>query len=861
MSRRSVLAARIRALFLRKRLERELDAEIRFHLEMQADDNIRAGMDSRQATDAASRSFGGVMRTKETYRERRAFHPFETIAQDLRYALRMMRKNPGFTIVAILSLAIGIGANTAVFSIADALLLRPLPIPRPGEVVTVGSTGSIQGFSSLVASYRDYVDIRDRSKSFEGLAAFTELTVGFATERDALPKLRIGMLVSGNFFSVMRVEPRLGRTFRSDEAQVPGRDAVVILGHDFWEQQFGGERSILGRKVLLNGIEFTVIGVAPDSFPGLSQFVRFDFYAPLTMWPRLTPDPNARPLEARDARNLTIKGRLKPGVTMTEAATELSVIARDLERAYPDTNRNRTMSVRTELQARMAADSSRVVFLAMLTTLAGAVLFVACANVAGLLTSRAPARSREIALRVAIGAGRLRLIRQLITESIVLAMLGSVVGLGVGYAGVMLFRQVPIPTDLPIAFRFGLDRRALVFSLLVALASAVLFGLVPAIRSTRADLTSVMKATDAAGFGRRRRWGGALLVCGQVAVSVVLLVVALFMYRGFQRMLGIGPGYRIDHLLMMSFSPGLVRYTASQAEQFVEQVAERARSVPGVKSVALASSVPMAADPLGGAAILPEGFQFPAGKESATVLASSVDQHYFDTMGIAIVKGRGFRATDSADAPAVAVVNEQLVQHYWPGQDPVGKRFRLSDNRGQWVEIVGLAKTSNYIFLGEPPAEFVYFPYKQRPQPRMIVLTESIGDPTSLATPLREVVRTLDANQPIYDVRTMEELYRMRVVAQLNVVSTPRGRDGNHGVGLGHRWTLRSGGVRGRAADQGDRHPYGHRRRPVRGFGDGPATRHDARRCRTRHRLAGERGRGPSTRGAVSRRGPRQWPN
>src|SRR5262249_27842555 len=221
------------------------------------------------------------------------------------------------------------------------------------------------------------------------------------------------------------------------------------------------------------------------------------------------------------------------------------------------------------------------------------------------------------------------------------------------------------------------------------------------------------------------------------------------------------------HLLMMSFSPGLVRYTASQSERFVEQVAERARSLPGVKSVALASSVPLRVDPAGAATIFPEGFQFPVGKESATVLASRVDQHYFDTRGIAIVKGRGFRATDSADAPSVAVVNEQLVQHYWPGQDPVGKRFRLGDNGGQWVEIVGLAKTSTYIFLGERPTEFVYFPYKQRPQPRMIVLTESVGDPTSLATPLREVVRTLDANQPIYDVRTMEEFYRMRVVAQL----------------------------------------------------------------------------------------------
>jgi len=368
---------------------------------------------------------------------------------------------------------------------------------------------------------------------------------------------------------------------------------------------------------------------------------------------------------------------------------------------------------------------------------------------------------------------------------VLIAMLGALLGLGVGYAGVTLFRQVPIPTDLPVAFRVGLDRRALVFSLIVALVSAVLFGLTPAIRSTRADLTSVMKATDAAGFGRRRRWGRALLVGGQVAVSVVLLVVALFIYRGFQRMLGIGPAYRIDRLLMMSLSPGLVRYTAPQAERFVEQVAERARSVPGVKSVTLASSIPMApGPPAGGAAILPEGFQFPVGQESATVLASSVDQCYFDTLGIAIMRGRGFRATDSADAPRVAVVNEQLVQHYWPGQDPLGKRFRLNDNRGPWVEIVGLAKTSTYNFLGERPTEFLYFPYQQRPQPRMIVLTESIGDPASLATPLREIVRTLDANQPMYDVRTMEEFYRMRVVAQFRDVSRLVAAMGIMGLGL-----------------------------------------------------------------------------
>jgi macrolide transport system ATP-binding/permease protein len=485
VSRRSVLAARIRALFLRKRLDRELDDEIRCHLEMQAEDNIQAGMDPREADHAAARSFGGVMTMKETHRERRAFHPIDTLVQDVRYAWRMMRKSPGFTTVAVLSLAIGTGANTAVFSFADALLLRPLPVPRPGEVMTVGSTASIQGISSnLVASYRDYVDFRARSQSFEGLVAFTNSTVGLATEPDALPKLRLGLLVSGNFFTVMRVEPQLGRTFLPEEDQAPGRDAVVVLGHDFWEQQFGADRSILGRPVRLNGLEFTVVGVAPDSFTGLNQFARFDFYAPLMMWSRLIPDPQARPLEARDARSLTLKGRLKPGVTMTQAQTELSVIATDLERAYPDTNRNRTVAVRTELQARIAADPSLAPFIAMLTTLAAAVLFVACANVAGLLTSRAPMRAREIALRLAIGAGRRRVIRQLITESVLMAMLGGVLGLGVGYAGVTLFRGIQIPTDLPLAYGFELDRRALVFSLIVALVSAVLFGLAPAIRSS-----------------------------------------------------------------------------------------------------------------------------------------------------------------------------------------------------------------------------------------------------------------------------------------------------------------------------------------------------------------------------------------
>ena len=708
----------------------------------------------------------------------------ERFWQDLRYGCRMLVKNSGFTIISVLSLAIGIGANCAVFSWADALLLRPLSVPRPGEVLTVGSTATVEGFTNLVSSYRDYVDIRDRNKSFEGLVGFTGATVGFAPDADTPPKMRIGLLVSGNFFSVMRVEPQFGRTFRPDEDQVPGRDAVVILGHDFWQQQFGGDRSILGRKVRLSGIEFTVVGVAPESFTGMDQFVRYEFYAPMMMWPRFMSNPKAKPLEARDFRDLRIKGRLKSGVTMTQAQTELSVIAKDLERAYPDTNRNRNLAVRTELQARLAQDPIDATLIAMLTLLSASVLFVACANVAGLLTSRAPARAREMALRLALGAGRSRIIRQLITESLLVAILGGVLGLAVGYGGIMVFKQIQLPTDLPVALSFEMDRRTLVFSLIVALVSAILFGLAPAIRSARADLTAIMKSTDSAGFGRRRRWGRAVLVAGQVAVSVVLLVVATIMYRGFQRQLGSGPGYRLDHLLMVSFDPSLVRYTEAESQQFFDRVAERARAVPGVKSVALTSSVPMATDGQSGATILPEGFQFPEGKESATVLGAMVDEYYFDTLGLSIIRGRGFRATDAADAPKVAVINEQLAKHYWPGQDPLGKRFRLNDSKGPWVEIVGLAKTSKYLFLAEAPIEYLYMPYKQRPQQRMTLLTESLGDPASLVSPLRDVVRGLDASQPIFNVHTMEEFYQMRTITIFNIVIGLVASMGLMGLGL-----------------------------------------------------------------------------
>jgi len=754
----------------RQHREESLDNEIRDYIEHETQDNIAAGMSLEDARHAAMHKLGRpVLNIKEETRAVWGWIWLERLWQDLRHGRRMLAKNPGFTLVAVLSLAIGIGANSAMFSLADALVLRPLPVLHPSEVVTVGMTESLAGFSLYNASYRDYIDLRDQSRSFDGLVAFTETTFGFATAASALPQIKLGALVTGNLFRVMGVEPELGRAFLPDEDRVPGRDAVVVLDHDTWEKEFAADRSILGRRVRLNGIEFTIVGVAPARFTGLDRFMRPAFYIPMMMWPRVTSKPEDKPLESRDFRALTVKGRLKPGATVAQAQAEVTAIANNLARAYPDTNRNRTAAVRTELEARTQQSPPDAILVTMLSVLAMAVLVVACANVAGLLSSRAPVRAREIALRLAIGAGRPRLIRQLLTESLLIAVAGGLLGLGVGYAGVTFFRQIKIPSDLPIKMNFEMDQRALVFSLVVALASAVLFGLAPAIQTTRTDLVSALRSATADTPGRRRLWGRNLLVAGQVAISLVLLTVSTFLFRGFRHEIAQDPGFRTEHFLMMSFDPGLVHYNESQTQQFFRELVERARSVAGVKSAALAFSVPFSTSQ-DGVTIRPEGFQFPPGKEDVSVFANTVGDDYFDTAGVRIVRGRGFHITDTANSPHVAVVNEEFAKHYWPGKDPIGRRFRLNDRNGPWFEIVGVAKTVKYLWIAEAPMEFLYLPLAQHPQQRMILLAESAADPLTLVAPLRAVVHSLDANQPIYDVRTFGDFYHMRAVSTPNLL-------------------------------------------------------------------------------------------
>ncbi len=592
--------------------------------------------------------------------------------------------------------------------------------------------------------------------------------------------MKYGLYVSGNFFQVLGVEPALGRGFRPDEDQVPGRDAVVVLSHDLWSSQFGADASVIGRKLRLNGVEFTIVGVAPQHFTGMDQYFRPALFVPIAMAPRIGQQDS---LEKRDSRWLSVKGRLKPGVTLAQAHADLASIAAALERMYPDTDRNQSVRVKTELQLRIEQDSVDSQLVAMLMTLALSVLLVACANVAGLLLSRARSRSREIAVRLAIGAGRGRLIEQLLLESLLIALIGGAAGIAIAYGGVQLFNQIQVPSDLPIVLSAQLDRRVLFFTLAVSLVSTLLFGLTPALRSTRLDIVSALKAADADMGARRRLWGRNLLVICQVAISLILLTVATILFRGFAETITEGPGFRTDHLLMMTLNPALVRYNEAQTKQFYRQLLERVRSSPGVKSAAWTANIPMAPDQ-DMESIAPEGHQFPPGQQTAGVFTDTVGDQYFETMGMPIVRGRAFLRTDTANSPLLAIVNEQFAKHYWPNQDAIGKRIHLSSASGPLIQIVGIAKTSKYLWIAEAPTDYLYLPLAQHPQSKMTLIAESEAESASLAPALRQLVKGLDPNMPIYGVRTMDDFYTQRAIKGSSVVLESVGSLGLMGLVL-----------------------------------------------------------------------------
>lgn len=722
---------------------------------------------------------------KTNYRNRRALPLVETLFHDIRHGLRVLEKNPTYTLIAIVSLSLGIGANAATFSFADAILLRPLPVEDPDNVVVVGSLNraSASASTSLNASYPDFVDLRDRAETFAGIAASLALPVRFKAGPEETSEVRTGQLVSGDFFRVLGVEPELGRAFLAEETQVPMRDAVAVVSYRFWQGPLAADPGIVGRRVDVNGVAFTIVGVVPERFTGDDAFVRPDFYMPIMMWPALTGDGGVSPLEQRDRRSLQLNGRLANGVSVEEAGAEVAAIGAALAQDWPVTNRGFEMQVRTEIEDRIQTSGFVGATVAMILILSSLVLLVACINVAGLIASRSPARASEIALRVSIGASRGRILRQLFTENALLAIGGGLAGIGVGYMGLQLWRQVALQaSEVAVELTFRMDERLLVVSLGVAVASVFLFGLVPALQASRASLTGVLQRSGR-GVAGRIGWGRRTLVGGQVALALVLIAVAAFMYTAFLRQVAAGPGVRIDNLLTMSFNPALSRYDTAESQGFYDRLVDGAEEIPGAESVTLASFVPMSGQAVAQTPFLPEGYELPDGAETNSIVTSYVDADYFDVMEVPFIRGRAFGTTDTAETPRVAVINQLAADTYWPGQNAVGKRFRAAGD-GSWVEVVGIVPTGRYFSISETPTPFLYLPHLQQPQSRMTLVVRSAGDPDTLAAPLRSLVGELDPELAVIAIQTMATLYYDTAIRNFLVLMRAIGAMGIIGVTL-----------------------------------------------------------------------------
>ena len=703
---------------------------------------------------ADRRELGNFTLAAENARQAWHWTSFDGIWADVRYALRTLRRQPGFVAVAVLSLAGGIGVNGAVFSFADALVFHPLPVARASEVLNLSNTTPGNPFEGM--SYPDFRDVRASSRSFTGIAAYRTAAVGAASEPTSPPRMRLAALVSDNFFPVLEVTPSRGRAFLPSEGLPPGQP-VAVLSYEFWQTEYSGDAAAIGRRLRLNGVEFTIIGVAPDGFTGLDRFVRPSIYVPLAMSQRLEAAASD-PLEYRTRRDLNVRGRLRSGVSRESAQAELTAIGGNLARQYPKENGNRRLAVRTEFELRVRQSPQLLSMATMMLGLTSLVLLIACSNVANLLLARASARSREMAIRLAIGAGRLRLVRQLLTESLLVALMGGLGGLAIAYGGVLFFNTMSVPSDIPSILGVQMDARVVLFSMGTALASAALFGLVPAIQTVRPSLIPALRATGTAATGRRRMLGRNVLVVSQVALAMVLLVAVGMFVDAFRQMRVFDPGFRADHRISFDTNPASLRYSPEQSYEFYRKLTDGARSLAGVQSVTLAESLPLAPRQ-SGLSVVPEGYHFTKGQESAAVFGGAVDWNYFQTMGVAIVRGRAFGPGDRQGSRPVAIVNQHFADTYWPNQEPLGKRLRVS---GVEAEVVGVARTGRYLVANEAPSSYVYLPYEQHRRPAMTMIVESVGDAAELSGPLREMVRTLDANLPVFNLRTVAYLVDQR---------------------------------------------------------------------------------------------------
>jgi predicted permease len=681
----------------------------------------------------------------------------DTLRRDLRFALRGCARRPGFTLLAVLAFALGVGVTTTVFSVVYALLFRPLPVENARGLVSLSTIeeGSLPGS----IAFQDYRDYRSMNEVFSDAIAFAPITASLAAEARE-PVRILGTMVSGNYFSFLGVEAALGRTFSRREAGAVGNGNVIVLSHAFWERHFGADPDVVGSAVRLNKNQFTIVGVAPRDFPGTITIVSMDAYVPVTAGDLLAPGIEEM-LEDRSAPNFRVIARLQPGVSLAEARAAALAHAGRLEKDYPDSHRGLRTLVHPEPMARL--EPAAVDFLPPVATvfmvMGGLVLLLASANVANLLLARAVARRKEMAIRVAMGASRLSIVRQLLTESTLLAVVGGLGGVVFAHWAAGLICSVQFATDFPLVFDFGPDSRVLVFALAVAALAGIVAGLAPAFQLRHASIGEDLKdggRRSAAGAVRARL--RSVLVVAQITVSVLLLICAGLFVRSMWNAADMDLGFDLDNHLVLGMDTDLGGLKEAEAKVFYRQLLDRVRSLPGVRSASTSCYLPVGYNN-GNQRVWVEGHTT-AEDEASLIFYNVVGTDHFATMGTPIVRGRAFTTEDTESSRAVAVVNQRMADVTWPGEDPIGKRFSVEGSKGPFVEVVGVARQSTHLFPGESPLSFFYLSSEQRYRPDRILHVRTAAEPGSAFATIRQEIRSLAPDLPLYDVRTMESHIR-----------------------------------------------------------------------------------------------------
>lgn len=680
---------------------------------------------------------------------------FADLLQDLRYAGRMLRKSPMFTIVAALTLALGIGANTTVFTIVNAFLLNPLPVEDISRLVAISSTSAkktAQSGDLQPLSFLNFRDIRDRARSFSSLAAHSQpLSVTMTVNRS--PRRVELELVTANYFDTLGIRPYMGRFFLRGEDLVPGAAPVVILGYSAWQDRFGGDPNILGRTIRINDTSFIIIGVAQKEFKGVYAVFGPDMWVPSMMAEQVLPAQQQNALEDRSIPLVTGIGRLRRGVSMASAEAEMKIDGSALAQEYPDANQGQTVVLQTLKEAAFGPEREPAVLgTTLLMAIVGVVLLIACSNVANLLLARAAVRRQEIAVRMALGAGRARLLRQLLTESVLLGFLGGAIGLFAAYGCCQLLLSLRPAEYAENLFTLKMSSNVYVFAFFVSILAGIIFGIIPALRSSRTSVSDALKEeTRTAGRSRGRVTLANALLAGQVAVSLLLLAVAALFLRSVAHEYDINPGFQTKHLALFMVYPGQAGYNKVRTTEFYKNTRERVASVPGISTVTWASNLPFWGRKATGIQI---AGQEPRSKaEAISSVVDTVDLDYFSTFGIAFREGRDFTQQDDEHARPVAIINDTMAARFWPKQDAIGKEFKLPDGK-DFLTVIGVVKTANYQTLGEPPQPCVYIPLRQNYSDGMILYVRTAGDPLSVLTTVQGEIHEIAPDLPVEDIRT-----------------------------------------------------------------------------------------------------------